>query len=574
MDRLGKIGCFIILLCCGSNVLASTLGVEHLENQNFQSELIQDRAEYKYYFDLAYTRYPNLPDGILESLAYTASRWQHRIPSDSIIHDMRPQSIGLFGLYNTNNFGFVNTLSQVAKHSGVDEQRLIDNVEEHIFATASFLAHKLQSSKSIGKGLASTRKVLEHMSGISASTQINNYARESYAYDALLIANTGILKDGIMIKAQAIDWSLAFNKKELQQLQAPHMILDASKKSIRVKQSEDFIEESIKQEQEQEPENQSFNKSSKTSDNKYQTSSVVVDYEGAIWKESPNKSSRSGSQISHIVIHTTQGSYSGSINWLINPASQVSAHYIIRSSDGQVTQMVRENDKAWHARTANPYSIGIEHEGWVDNASWYTEAMYQSSADLSLDLCSRKNIDCSKAYQEQAHHNVVTLEYEISVKGHQHYPDQTHTDPGINWDWQGYYARVNPDEGDLPPNVAPEAKFTYSCIELKCRFDARASTDSDGSIVDYQWVFTGSSSTSGNQVWHEFSDSGDYEVTLTVIDNDAAKDSIIQQATIIKKSSGGSMNLLLVYLVALSFIRRKVNNISSQLYNLRSDLIS
>ena len=38
---------------------------------------------------------------------------------------------------------------------------------------------------------------------------------------------------------------------------------------------------------------------------------------------------------------------------------------MVRSSDGQVTQMVREYQKAWHARSANPYSIGIEHEGYV-----------------------------------------------------------------------------------------------------------------------------------------------------------------------------------------------------------------
>ncbi|CAM5259886.1 hypothetical protein SBADM41S_08153 [Streptomyces badius] len=42
---------------------------------------------------------------------------------------------------------------------------------------------------------------------------------------------------------------------------------------------------------------------------------------------------------------------------------QVSAHYVIRSSDGEVTQTVRDKATAWHARSANASSVGIEHEG-------------------------------------------------------------------------------------------------------------------------------------------------------------------------------------------------------------------
>ena len=71
--------------------------------------------------------------------------------------------------------------------------------------------------------------------------------------------------------------------------------------------------------------------------------------------------------IRYIVIHVTQGSYAGAISWFQNPSSNVSAHYVIRSSDGAITQMVREKDIAWHAGnwTYNTQSIGIEHEGWV-----------------------------------------------------------------------------------------------------------------------------------------------------------------------------------------------------------------
>lgn len=56
-----------------------------------------------------------------------------------------------------------------------------------------------------------------------------------------------------------------------------------------------------------------------------------------------------GQKIDRIVIHVTVGSYASTINWFQNPNAQVSAQYVIRSSDGQITQMVRNEDIGWHA---------------------------------------------------------------------------------------------------------------------------------------------------------------------------------------------------------------------------------
>ena len=106
-----------------------------------------------------------------------------------------------------------------------------------------------------------------------------------------------------------------------------------------------------------------------------------TDYGPAAWvpahsATSPSPTGRSSHNINYVVIHTTQGSYNGTISWFQNPASQVSAHYVVKSSDGAVTQMVREKDIAWHAGnwTYNTQSIGIEHEGFVEQDGWYTEA--------------------------------------------------------------------------------------------------------------------------------------------------------------------------------------------------------
>lgn len=77
--------------------------------------------------------------------------------------------------------------------------------------------------------------------------------------------------------------------------------------------------------------------------------------------QSPNYESRNGSQIRRIVLHyTTSRSVMGSIAWFQNPISQLSAHYVI-AQNGDIYQTVRDGDAAWHARSANRESIGIEH---------------------------------------------------------------------------------------------------------------------------------------------------------------------------------------------------------------------
>ncbi|MEP6775818.1 MAG: S-layer homology domain-containing protein, partial [Chloroflexota bacterium] len=132
-----------------------------------------------------------------------------------------------------------------------------------------------------------------------------------------------------------------------------------------------------------------------------------------------------------IIIHDTEGSYASAISWFQNPASQVSAHYVIRSSDGQVTQMVRDANTAWHAGNwdYNVRAIGIEHEGYMNQQGWYTEAMYQSSAALVRYLTEKYGIRKDRAH----------------IIGHYQVPNQSHVDPGPLWDWNHYMSLVRRD---------------------------------------------------------------------------------------------------------------------------------
>lgn len=151
----------------------------------------------------------------------------------------------------------------------------------------------------------------------------------------------------------------------------------------------------------------------------------------ATFNASPNRSS-GRSTYEFVVIHTTQGSYAGTVSWFKNTASRVSANYVVRSSDGQITQMVHDADTAWHAQCYNGRSIGIEHEGFVaDPGRWYTDAMYTESAKLTRWLADRHGIARNRT------HIIGHVEVAPSCN------TGRHTDPGSGWNWTRYMNLVN-----------------------------------------------------------------------------------------------------------------------------------
>jgi N-acetyl-anhydromuramyl-L-alanine amidase AmpD len=158
------------------------------------------------------------------------------------------------------------------------------------------------------------------------------------------------------------------------------------------------------------------------------------DYPPALWvPANPNNylAGRPYPPLNTIIIHDTEGSYASAISWFQNPSSGVSTHYIIRSSDGQVTQAVRNADTAYQAGNwdYNVRAIGIEHEGYQSQQGWYTEAMYQSSAALVRYLTDHYSIKKDRAH----------------IIGHYQVPNQSHTDPGPYWNWTHYMSLVRRD---------------------------------------------------------------------------------------------------------------------------------
>src|SRR3989442_4118477 len=131
-------------------------------------------------------------------------------------------------------------------------------------------------------------------------------------------------------------------------------------------------------------------------------------------------------RITAIVIHETDGSYLSALNWFQNPRSHVSAHYLVRAWGGGITQSVAEGDTAYHARAANPWTIGIEHEYNPRQAIWHTDAQYRSSALLVCAIARRYGIPIDRKH----------------IVGHNELPGTDHSDPGPTWNWNYYMSLV------------------------------------------------------------------------------------------------------------------------------------
>ncbi|OLF12496.1 peptidoglycan recognition protein family protein [Actinophytocola xanthii] len=136
-------------------------------------------------------------------------------------------------------------------------------------------------------------------------------------------------------------------------------------------------------------------------------------------------------KIDYIVIHDTETTWQTTLD-LVSDPTYVSWQYTLRSADGHVAQHVKAKDVAWQAGNwyINSKSIGLEHEGFAAQGTWYTEAMYRSSAKLVRYLAAKHHIPLDRAHI--IGHDNVPGTIPSTVRG-------MHWDPGPYWDWAHYF---------------------------------------------------------------------------------------------------------------------------------------
>ncbi|MFO7956539.1 MAG: PKD domain-containing protein [Candidatus Brocadiia bacterium] len=83
---------------------------------------------------------------------------------------------------------------------------------------------------------------------------------------------------------------------------------------------------------------------------------------------------------------------------------------------------------------------------------------------------------------------------------------------------------INVEEPNAPPVASITATPTSGEAPLEVAFDGSTSSDSDGSIVSYQWQFGDGTTADTVTPSHTYGAAGTYQVTLTVTDDDGATD--------------------------------------------------
>jgi subtilisin family serine protease len=72
------------------------------------------------------------------------------------------------------------------------------------------------------------------------------------------------------------------------------------------------------------------------------------------------------------------------------------------------------------------------------------------------------------------------------------------------------------------PNAAPTSSFSVSCQKGSCSFDGSASRDDNG-VVNYSWSFgDGMTASTGSYATHQYTQKGNYSVTVSLTVSDAA----------------------------------------------------
>lgn len=378
---------------------------------------------YHAFFEEAYQKHPTVPRGLLEAVAYSNTRMKHVQPVASC--QEIPTYYGVMGLVEDGKGYFNNSLERVAELSGYSVEQIKSDPRTNILAYAAAYAI-LQTNKRMANQRVETHQpILGELSEIPVDGDVRNeYARDQQFY--------GILQEmedphsGVRSR-RLFDYNQIFGRANYRVLSASRVVVEET--SVRNLEGDEFTPAAT----------------TATCTATGQT----PDYAGALFSaaNSRNYSSRGDAEIQYITIHTIQGSYASAIAWFKNRNARVSAHYVIRASDGQITQMVCEKDRAYHVKQHNSEAIGIEHEGFIDDGlAWYTNEMYESSAALVRDICKRYDIDPRKTFSgPPTDGSRVLTNTCYKVKGHQHFKDNDHIDPGPYWDWERYYRLINPE---------------------------------------------------------------------------------------------------------------------------------
>ncbi|HXP51839.1 MAG TPA: hypothetical protein VN922_17920, partial [Bacteroidia bacterium] len=210
---------------------------------------------YEAYFAEAYQQYPAVPVGILESVAYNHTRFNHMTHTAG-----EPQSCtgiplvyGVMGLTLDGKNYFHNNLVTVSQLSGISTDDIMNSPEKCILAYAAAYAAEKQKLNISSNNIEDQLPVLKALSELPSETTGQEYALNSDMYVILAFLNNTNYQKFYKLPAYNINIEKVFGTDTYRMLTAPS----------------NYIED--------------INKSDKRSGSVNHNAQATGDYAGAIW---------------------------------------------------------------------------------------------------------------------------------------------------------------------------------------------------------------------------------------------------------------------------------------------------
>ena len=385
---LATLAAALALAACGPQEPTTTQTPAATEDSRTPAQREAERTPYQ--LEAAFAKAGadfGVPADLLKGISYTETRWE--MIQGQVEFEGMPAAYGLMALRGEK-------LSEGARLAGVSEEAVRTQPEANIRAAAALLSSYAAELKLDRADLGAWAPAAAKYSGIDNAEAQAQYIHQG-VYD--------VIRQGAVAQTPAGDLAVALMPTQVQaKFASPGVVR-----------------------------------------------SMSADYAPAIWRPSPNYNSRpAGTDVSMVIIHTCEGSYSSCWSWLTNPSSSVSAHYVVNESGSEISQLVLESNRGWHVgasydcslngsvmcglngSSVNNFSVGIEHGGSASQSS-FPAGQIDASAKLTCDITKGQGI--------------IRDSYHIVAHGR--LQPATRTDPGPNWPWSTYISKIKSYCGDV-----------------------------------------------------------------------------------------------------------------------------
>ena len=206
------------------------------------------------------------------------------------------------------------------------------------------------------------------------------------------------------------------------------------------------------------------------------------------WIPSPNYSSRGGTPVRLVVVHTAEGAltYQSLGSFFANPASGVSSQTGIDDTPGVIGEYVTRTAKPWTQGNANPYSTATElcaFAAWTRTDWLQHDIMLDNCRRWIEEECAHFGIPRVKLSAAQAQGGVAGVcgHVDLGAAGGGHW------DPGPDFPWDIVLSSTPP--GPVIPPAPPDLHFASGQEDAQVAL----TTGPDGSRVDLLFVAADSS---------------------------------------------------------------------------------